>query len=101
MVVVGWRRELDALNAGLQRALAGRGSVVLLEGHYGLGKFRLCCTWLIGGGRLHALRVGEDQDLFLGEEEPLGAGVVADVAARGPRGQPLARAPPAHTPPPR
>jgi DNA-binding CsgD family transcriptional regulator len=41
MVVVGRRRELDALNAGLQQALAGRGSVVLLEGHYGLGKSHL------------------------------------------------------------
>jgi hypothetical protein len=44
---------------------------------------------LVRGGQQQAVRIGEGNRLRLVEPVPLGAGVVADVAARGLAGQPL------------
>ena len=40
-IFVGRKPELGALRAGLERALAGRGSVVLVAGEPGIGKSEL------------------------------------------------------------
>jgi DNA-binding CsgD family transcriptional regulator len=67
MVVVGRRRELATLTAGLQAAASGQGALLLLEGHAGLGKSRL-----VGEAAEQAVSLG--LPAFVGAAEELERG---------------------------
>ncbi len=93
--LVGRRRELDALAAGHEVALAGRATVVLIAGETGAGKSRLVREFVAGLGD-HAFVLTGTSPVIVGSDIPFApiAGALRDLSQRVPSRRLLELIPP-------
>ncbi|MEO6578667.1 MAG: AAA family ATPase [Candidatus Limnocylindria bacterium] len=94
--LVGRRRELDALAAGHEVALAGRATVVLIAGETGAGKSRLVREFVTGLGDHASLVLTGTSPVIVGSDIPFApiAGALRELSQRVSRQRLLELIPP-------